>query len=145
MFRSKVLTPILQCQLWGVQENYSPVVQAGVRNGNENPTINDATQFYLKDDLTNPRWIPSYCRNLLHVPEARCHLGILMGVFTLGCPAGYHTVQKNQDHIDLRVDMTKENTGKIPPLEVLDLQVIISKHLELFFKPEMDHVVRTLR
>ena len=144
MFRSKVLTPILQRQLWAVQENYSPMVRAGVRNGEGNPTIKDATEFYLKDDPTDPEWIPSYRRNLLHIPEARWHLGLIMGVSKLGCSLAYNTVRHNQDLLDARVDASKVDNGKVPLLEVLDLQVIISEHLETFFHKEIDLVVRTL-
>ena len=144
MFRSKVLTPILQRQLWGVQENYSPMVRAGVRNGEGNPTIKDATKFYLKDDPTDPEWIPSYRRNLLHIPEARWHLGLIMGVSKLGCPEAYNTVRHNQDLLDAKVDDSNVDNERVPLLKVLDLQVIISEHLETFFHQEMDLVVCTL-
>jgi hypothetical protein len=53
-FRSKALTPLLQRQLWGVEENYSPSVREVVRNGKGTPNIAQVTTFYLHDDPTDP-------------------------------------------------------------------------------------------
>ena len=176
-FRSKVLTPILQRQLAAIQENYGPAVRAAVRNGNGNPTITDATRLYLGVDPTDPGWIPNYRRNLLHIPEARWHLGVIIGSHKVGQAGPYNAVHNNQDLVDKRAksqlqekekkkkteddgndgtdsetqgdseddgDSETEDGGKIPPLDALDIQVILYEKLQDFFKPELDQVVRAL-
>jgi hypothetical protein len=53
-----------------VEENYGLSVRDAMSNGEGNPTIYDATNFYLSNDITDPYWIPNFRCNLLHIPEA---------------------------------------------------------------------------
>ena len=69
-FQSKVLTPILQCQLQGVPNYYTPGVSNAVATDGETVTIKDATKFYLGTDPTYPQCIPRYCHNLIYISEA---------------------------------------------------------------------------
>lgn len=78
-FRSVVLTPILQRQLWGVPDSYTPMVQKAIENFCSDVTIQAVTKFYLQQDPTDPTHIPAYRRRILYVPTARWHLGRVMG------------------------------------------------------------------
>ena len=130
-----------------MEENYSPAVQAAVRNGEGNPTIADATDFYLTEDPTDPEWIPNYHRNLLYIPEARWHLGIIMGKFNIGQPRAYNGVHTNQDAIHARSkrlgddEHEGEDSREMPALSELDVWVIFSERIELFYKEELDEMV----
>ena len=79
-FRSAVLTPILQRQLLGLDDAYTPVVHQAIMGDSEELTIEAVTRFYLKEDPTDPVFIPNYRRNLLYLPIARWHLGRMMGI-----------------------------------------------------------------
>ena len=71
-FIPKMLTPLLQRQFWGVEENYGPSVQSAVSDKiGAKPTILQASQFYLSTDPTDPYLIPNYRGNIIHIPEAR--------------------------------------------------------------------------
>lgn len=122
-FRSKVLTPILQRQLWGIEENQSMCVRNGVSNGFGTPTIADATEFYLGADPTDPSFITSYRRNMIYIPEARWHLGIVMGAWTVDNVKAFNAVRSNTDRIAsaIRCDAAVEEfamlTGKTTRME----------------------------
>lgn len=146
-FRSKVLTPLLQCQRWGVEENYGPAVQVAISNGNGNPTIADATDFYLTENPNDPEWILNYHRNLLYIPEVRWHLRIIMEKFQIGQPRSYNGIHTNQDTIHARTKCLTddEHKGKdlqeMLPLSELDVQVILSERIKLFYKEELEQMV----
>ena len=85
--RPKSLTPILQRQLEGAEDNYSPSVRDSVSTEEgKTPTIEQATHFYLRDDPAHPRWILNFRRNIIYIPEARWHLGTLLGAHAVGDP-----------------------------------------------------------
>jgi hypothetical protein len=162
-WRPRTLTPILARQFLGVDENYGPSVAAAVGQGNKNPTIAQATEFYLKMDLTNPRWILNFRRNLVHIPEARWHLGIVLGVNAIGGRRDYDRVQRNQDRLTMHFQALAKangppmpeplNTDKsdnepepmnvddFPPYSKAEVEVITSERLEVFFAEELDCVV----
>jgi hypothetical protein len=98
-WRPRTLTPLLARQLWGVDENYGPSVAAAVGQGSKKPTIAQATSFYLSMDLTHPRWIPNYRHNLVYIPEARWHLGTVLGNIQIGGRRAYDRIQRNQDKL----------------------------------------------
>ena len=98
-FRSRVLTPILQRQLRGVEENYRPVVEEAVACGGDEPTIEQATKFYLKHDPIDRRWIRRYRRNLLYVPEVRWHLAVVMGKVQIGDEEAYDAIRDRTDKL----------------------------------------------
>jgi hypothetical protein len=161
-FRSAVLTPILQRQLRGVEDSYGPSVRAAVGDGCINPTIAQATEFYLGDDPTSPYWIPCYRRNLIYVPEARWHLGVVLGKYRVTAADQYRTFRDNQLVLDKwirkRDEMRKarreageaeaeekvdEGRGKpVPNFGFLEVFIIINEQLEDFFGPELTRVVR---
>ena len=57
--RSKVLTPILQRQLAGVNDAYTPSVCTGINRSGE-LSIHDVTRFYLGADPVDPSYIWNY-------------------------------------------------------------------------------------
>lgn len=79
-FYSKILTPLLARWLRGVYDGSSETVRAVVARGKESATLDDATRFYLKINLTDPKYIPMYRRQLLNLPITRWHLAITRGI-----------------------------------------------------------------
>jgi len=105
-FRSYVLTPVLQRQLQGVPDSYAPAIFAALLPGNkEEISIAAATEFYLGVDPIDPKYIPSYRRNIVYIWEARWHLSILMGKTRIGNMATY--VMYLEDHDDIMDALTK--------------------------------------
>ena len=76
-FRSVILTPILQRQLAGVHDAYTSCVRTAVGKGKAKPTILDATEVYLSRGPTEPKFIPTFRCNLVYIPEAHWHLGVV--------------------------------------------------------------------
>jgi hypothetical protein len=164
-WRPRSLTPLLVRQLFGVDENYGPSVAAAIAQGPTDPTIAEATDFYLTMDLTNPRWIPNFRRNLVHIPEARWHLGIVLGVHRIGARRVYDFVHRNQDKLTKYFQALAKASGPpapepfndensddmSQPLDVTDfplysrteVEVITDEHLEGFFTVELNQVVST--
>ena len=147
-FRSRVLTPILQRQRVGLYDGYTPCVRAGVSSTAEGPSIQDATSFYLRADPTDPRWIPSYCHNLLYIPESRWHLGVLMGVAASDEAAieHYNKVKENHDKImeSLRTNGVEKDKDDVRLLSLAEVRAIISEGIEDFFYEELRRVVSGL-
>jgi hypothetical protein len=154
-FRSKVLTPILQRQLAAIPDAYTPTVRAAIpsspresitTSSRDRLTIRDVTEFYLGLDPTDPKHIRSYRRNLLLIPEARWHLG-LMKLETPGSPeaiARYLKVRVNHDLISDGL-MEEGHTGldkyKVPLLTHAEIRCIIDEGLEGLFAQELTSVV----
>jgi len=147
-FRSRVLTPILQRQRRGLHDGYTPCVRAGVRSTAEDPSIQDATAFYLKADPTDPRWIPSYRHNLIYVPEPRWHLGVVMGVAASDEAAieHYNKVKENHDKImeSLRTNGVEVDKDNVRLLSEAEVRAVISEGIEDFFYEELQRVVSRL-
>jgi hypothetical protein len=95
-FRSVILTPILQRYLKGVPDCYAPSLHAAVAKGDE-PTISDATEFYLGVDPVSHIYIPQYRRNLLYIAESRWYLGVLLKNFDVDNKDGFNTTRTNHD------------------------------------------------
>jgi hypothetical protein len=143
-FRSVVLTPILQRQLWGFHDAYTPFVRDAVRRKQAQLTIAAATEFYLKDDPTDPAYIPYYRRSLLSVPLARWHLGYIMENYS---HQYYNRVQENHDRIlaTLRVHgFQAYDHMSIPLLAAIEVEAISDEGLTLYFKPELAKLVRCI-
>ena len=140
-YRSAVLTPLLQRQLMGVDENYMPPVRDAISNGRGTPTIEHATEFYLSIDPTEPDWIPTYRRNLIYIPEARWHLGIVMGKWSIGSAQSHSMIEKNTDLL-LR-DCDSNSDGELPLFNQTEVAVIVSESVEQFFEDELERVVCT--
>ena len=144
-FRSVVLTPILQRQLWGIEENYRPMVEDAVAQGGQEPTIKQATKFYLERDPTDYRWIGTYRRNLLYVPEAQWHLRALMKKVVVGNEEAYDDMKDRTDKLHQVREMDhdednhfiyygEENDSKPPrPYMKAEVGVVIEEELDEFF------------
>jgi hypothetical protein len=150
-------------QFLGVDENYGPSVAVAVVQGSRDPTIAEVTDFYLAMDLMNPRWIPNFRRNLIHIPEAHWHLGIVLGVHRIGEHRVYNSVHRNQDkltkHFQALVKangpptpnpFNKANPDKesqlvdvddFPPYSQAEVNVITDERIEGFFTVELSRVV----
>ena len=142
-FRSKVLNPELQRQMHGVPSHYTPVVRRAVANGDREVTIRDATEFYLKHDPVDPRMIPVFRRNLIYIPEARWHLGIVMGVTKPDSVPSFNRIHKNQDRIMEALQKgpnPSDDTG-VPLLNATELEVLYEEKIHQFFDAEIKRVV----
>ena len=146
-FRSNVLSPILQRQLMGVSDAYLVSVRKAVGEGSDNPTIGQATRFYLEDDPTIPELIPNYRFNMVFIPQVRWHLGILMGVIQVGDHPGYKRVWDNQDYLMSAPPAECEpnlDGDQMPLFTPSMVTVIVDERLDLFFGPECGRVVCVL-
>lgn len=93
-FHSRVLTPILQCYLWGITNAYGPSVHSAILNTRaEELTIRMVTEFCLSKDPTNSGFIPTYHCNLIYIPEVRWHLGVIMERKSIGGSLAYNGVR----------------------------------------------------
>ena len=142
-FRSAVLTPILQRQLWGVPDAYTPFVRSAIKGKKHAElTIKAATEFYLKRDPTDPSNIPIYRRNLLYIPEARWHLQRLMG----RPPIPQHRDQVEDNHdlimVALREGYKEFDKHGFPLLTQAEASAIVEEGLEEFFEVEIANLVK---
>src|ERR1700753_894445 len=143
-FRSVVLTPILQRQAWGVHDAYTPCIAAAVKRSHEQLTIQAVTEFYLQADPTDQAHIPSYCRNLLYLPDARWHLGHILGnpsdTTQEGAINYYNMVRAHHDVIMewlARAGHGEPDQHGFPPLSKPKMCAVLTEGLELFFADEL--------
>ena len=142
-FRSKVLSPILQRQLRGIPDAYSPSIRKAIvqRSGGA-PTISQVTTMYLGNDPLDPRCIPSYRRNLVYVREALWHLGILMKKNKVGDVKLYG---RYLDHHDLIMDSLRGSpspgTRAIPPFREYEVATLVIAGIDSFFEKELEQTV----
>lgn len=146
-FRSKVLTPILQRQLFGVSDVYFPPLNAVIAKGPNCPTIGQATLYYLGQDPADPGLIPTYRFNMVFIPHIRWHLGTIMGIIQIGDGTAYDRVMgTNQDNLMSAIrpnhnhtdDGTREDVFNAPMATVLK-----AESLQTFFSIELEQMVRT--
>ena len=76
-FCSAVLTLVLQCQLQGVPNVYGPSIRNAIapvcgaaEPHTSRPTILQVTNFYLRINPLDPKYIQTYRWNLIYVREA---------------------------------------------------------------------------
>jgi hypothetical protein len=148
-FRSAVLTPILQRQLYGVPEAYTPSVHRAVMQNHSELTIKAATEFYLSDDPTDPENIPNYRRNLLYAQEARWHLGRVMQIHSDKAKVAVHVEYYNrflEDHDRIMAGVKEGYEGYhesgSPYLTQAERSAIAREQLTLFFAEELAMQVR---
>ena len=149
-FRSKVLTPILQRQLQGVPDSYTPTVRTSISaEADGEPTITDVTKFYLNDDPVDPGFIPTYRRSLLHISEARWHLSIVAGVAEMAPTpdAKHHYAKVRRNHDAIMAAISAEGFDGfdelgVPLLKSVEVKAIFDEGLQDFFEDELKHVVR---
>ena len=141
-FRSKVLTPILQRQLMGVHNAYTPSVRRAIADGDGGPTIDDATYCYLSLDPVSLEHIPQYRHHLLYIPEAHWHLGVVMDPSRCGNAAFYNRIRVNHDSImGSSSDDGETAPDEIPLLTREEVRAIFDEDLTTFFEPELALVV----
>jgi hypothetical protein len=170
-FRSRVLTPLLQRQLYGVEENQGPCVRNSVCDKRGRCTIKSVTQFYLGCDPTDPRWIPTFRRNLIYIPEARWHLGVVLGTISVADHTASDAIQDHHDQLMQKVSTRSENddtheeggddgsseedsddgeaanfeldvVNSAPPFRLTEVSVLVAEGLDEFFARELQMVVR---
>ena len=149
-FRSAVLTPILQRQLAGVPDAYTPFVRSAIKGKQyADVTIKAATEFYLTRDPTDPSNIPIYHRNLLYIPQARWHLGRLMENTTVELSAKevrqyYELILDNHDIImlALREGYKGQDKHGYPLLTQAEATAVVEEGLKVFFADELAELVR---
>ena len=148
-FRSAVLTPILQRQLYGVPEAYTPSVRRAVMRDHSELTIKAATELYLGDDPTDPENIPNYHQNLLYAQEARWHLGRVMQTHINDAEVHVHVEYYNrflEDHDRIMVGVKDGHEGYhesgCPYLTQAERSAIAREQLSLSFREELAMQVR---
>ena len=167
-WRSKVLTPILQRQLFSVPDEYGPAMHAALsgyskrvsKNEDEGEssdsddddsdsdsndkaaavTISDATAFYLGCDPLDPSYIPMYRRNILYSRAARWHLSVEMNNFQIEDKTHFNSTLVNQDYLLAHYKEPKSDGG-IPPFTFPEVLVIYYEEIENFFAEELARVV----
>ena len=148
-FCSAALTPILQRQLSAVPDAYTPSVHCAVKGHHTELTIQAATEFYLKEDPTDPENIPNYCRNLLYIHEACWHLGCVMETVPDEEDDEKHVEYYNwflEDHDRIMLAVKEGYKGYsetgIPYLTQAERTAIEREELEAFFTSELAMPVR---
>jgi len=145
-FHSKVLTPILIHQLRGIHDASSQTVRAMVSHSRQVVTIQDTTLFYLALDPADPSYIPIYHQQLLNIPRAWWHLGVVMGRTDLMDPGPYYN-RFHEDHDKIMELLagpnayTEVDDSGNPLLNVMEVACILAERLEEFFGPELALVV----
>ena len=162
-FRSRILTPVLQRYLTGIPDSYTPLVRSAIAGGAGEPTITDATGFYLARDPLDPKYIPFYRRNLLYIAESRWYLGILLQKFSVESVVDFNRVRVNYDNAMENIsepdtvvseeeeeeegeEEEEEEDNVESPCELDDVavQTIMNEGLEDFFADELAKVVCAL-
>jgi len=155
-FRSKVLTPILQRQLQGLHDGYSPSVSDGIAVWADSETgvvtIRDVTQFYLQEDPTLPERIPEYRRTMIYSPEMMWHLSVVLGKVQLGDETAYHKIRMHSDialkAIKAKVDGPEDGYELVPrftgAFSATEIAIIVEEELEEYFATELTSSVRTI-
>lgn len=146
-FRSRVLTPVLQRQLQGVPDCYSPAIRESVARTDVNSiTISDATDFYLSIDPLDPKFIASYRRNMLYIREARWHLSIVMEKTKVEDTSYFNIFIEDHDLImrELKLSVARgdaEEEGN--PLTKVEVEALVFEEIDSFFDDELELVVCT--
>ena len=159
---SKVLTPILQRQIAGVPDAYLPSIHAGVLDSEDDDsdldeedntsremTIAEATIFYLNRDPTDPALILEYRHNLLYTRELRWYLSTLLGSIWVDDVGGFNISLFTQNELENFPQESDEeedsDSGEVdvpPPLDTVDILVILVEGLQEFYMEELEAVVR---
>ena len=151
-FRSRVLTPILQRYLRGVPDSHTPFIRRAIAGDDTDPTIADATEFYLSADPIDSGRIRFYRRNLVYIVESRWYLGILLGKISVSSVADFTKVRENHDIImdsfeeeaPTPTNSESEGGSEDTPytFNTVEVRMIKSEGLEDFFKEELLAMVR---
>ena len=167
-WRSAVLTPILQRQIYGIPDTVTSWVHEGIlcalvdpsaddgsNNNNENVgeddntvlTIAHATRFYLSSDPVDPDVIPILRRNLVLTREMRWHLAITLNKFSVDDMEFFVTTVENQDRLlecpapnEILMDIPESNRTSVPAFSPLETEIILREKLREFFD-ELNNIV----
>ena len=142
-FRSAVFTPILQRQLRGLPDSYTPAIHAYLLSPKGTVTIEDATMFYLANDPLDPDCIPTYRRNLIYIREALWHLLVVTGHITSTSRIDYNWVIETHDIIMDRLEARDEEDEGFPLFTSCEVDAIVACNIETWFAEELEEVVRT--
>jgi hypothetical protein len=145
-FRSKVLNPILQRYLGGIPDCYTPSVRAAIAEDGKEPTIADATKFYLAEDPTDTSHIPRYRRNLLYISPMRWFLGTVLGNFSIKSVQSFDKTRSNHDKImeAMAEDSDEDAEGESDSQEAfngVEIDAILDENLQDFFSGELAETV----
>ena len=152
LFRSAVLTPILQRQRRGVHDAYTPAVRVAIRSDlyatpgsgttKGSLTVEDVTKFYLWQDPTEPVFISSYRHSVRYLPEVRWHLAHTLGRLVDASEEEsiefYNSIREHHDQImeGLKAGYSGHFLNGIPLLTNAEISAIITEGIELFFEEE---------
>ena len=142
-FRSAVLTPILQRQLRGLPDSYSPVIAIYMCSDLHDVTIADATEFYLSIDPLDPACIPSYRRNLIYIREMLWHLVVRTSRAEWKSREDYNWILKNHDLALESLEPGVGEDGSFPVFSAWEVDMIVAHSLQDWFAEELSEVVRT--
>jgi len=146
LFRSTVLNPILQRQMRGVPDVYTPSVCAAI-SGDDEPTIADVTTFYLGKDPVDDACLSIFHRNLLYVPQSRWFLAVLLEVTARDDIEHYNKVLVNHDKLMEALALNDDadtNSSEESSLTLAELEVILDEGLVDYFEGLIDTAVRTV-
>ena len=122
-WRSRVLNPILQRQLRGVNDMESESIKSQVGS-----TIDDATAFYLMLDPLHPDHIPAMVHNILYIWPVRLSLSTLQSRCSEQLYAG--AIRNTQGLVTGLLATSDWEDGKLYPYEY---QVIKKENLEVMY------------
>lgn len=158
-WRSKVLTPIVQRQLWGVPDCYGPSVDAGVlalargsglggeadKYEGQKVTISHATRFYLGYNIGREYLYPVFRRNILYLRETRWFTAIVFQTASVSDVGFYDLTLKNQDKLmGPRPDISmgcKHSVPELPPFSPTEIEVIESEGLGDLYMYDLEYLV----
>jgi len=149
-FCSKVLNPVLQRQLRGPPDSYAPpLIDYMSSKTYSKVTLANTMVFYLSVDPLDPGCIPSYCRNLIYIREARWHLLVLKKEIKIGSAQEFNWSIGNHElildaleHDDEVEEDPEDDADPVPRLGFTEVLVILYEGLTTYFVKELLKVVR---
>ena len=146
-FYSKVLTPILVRQLRGVHDDISRTICAVVAQGSKSASIQEAAQFYLTMDPSNPIYIRLYRRQSLNLPIVRWHLATVLGVINKNHKGHYDRFYTDHalimDSLNVSGAYQDKDEEGYPLLNRVEAGALVAEGLDEYFEMELGFVVRT--
>lgn len=146
LWRSKVLTPILQRQNKGVPDVYAPSIAAAVLSFNRNPTtaankarsptVTDAAAFYLSQDPVDPLCIPVYRRTAIYIRELRWYVGVVSKAIDVKDAKAFKDSLDHQDDLLTSKEKPAAHSSGIPSFTGTERGVIYLAKLAKFYEHE---------
>jgi len=145
--RFKVLHPILLRYLRGCPDGYTPSIRSAI-SGDDEPSIREATEFYLSKDPVDLDATFQFRRNLVYIPESRWYLAILLEVANVDSVGHFDKVRVNHDNIMEELAQDEDastDTDEVSFFNEPEVRAILNEGLEGFFGEQLEQVVRTLQ